>query len=602
MEHNRGRGSLTRRYLAALLAPAVVGGVMLFTWPLFNANPVSPYLLAVMFCAWYGGLGPGLLSVLISFLLSDYFFIQPYFSLSILNRGDLVRLLVLATVGPLMSWLSELMHKKRRLAEINRGATKRAQESLREKERFVNQIAELSPVVISVFDLATRREVYISPDIVNLLGYTPTEIAEMEDPFSVLRHPEDTLEVNRILARLNHSKHGEIVDFEYRMRRRDGEWRWVASRIMPFKRDEHGILQQIITATHDITERKRAEGDLRQQKEILQTIFDHIPVMIRLASPDGKVQLVNREYERTTGWTLKEIQNNSQDVFAELYPDKHQRQVILDRIASPRGEWADFRTRVRDGRVIDTSWTEIHLSAGMSLGIGQDISDRKRAEETLRSFSRQLIEAQEAERQQIARELHDQIGQVLTAVRINLQTVGNSSESEESGSLIAQGMGLIDAALEQVRNLSFELRPSLLDDLGLVAALRWYSDQYTQRTGIRTRSVSSLPGGQTRLRQELETACFRIVQEALTNVVRHANAKNVSIDLRKLDHKIVLSIKDDGIGFKDLAPDGSACATRLGLRGMRERALAVGGTLEIESAPARGTEIRAYLPTESNGD
>ena len=91
MEHNRGRGSLTRRYLAALLAPAVVGGVMLFTWPLFNANPVSPYLLAVMFCAWYGGLGPGLLSVLISFLLSDYFFIQPYFSLSILNRGDLVR-------------------------------------------------------------------------------------------------------------------------------------------------------------------------------------------------------------------------------------------------------------------------------------------------------------------------------------------------------------------------------------------------------------------------------------------------------------------------------------------------------------------------------
>jgi signal transduction histidine kinase len=252
--------------------------------------------------------------------------------------------------------------------------------------------------------------------------------------------------------------------------------------------------------------------------------------------------------------------------------------------------------------VIDTSWTNVHLSAGMNLGIGQDISDRKRAEETLRGYSRQLIEAQEAERQHIARELHDQIGQVLTAVRINLQNIGNSCETEESRSLIDQGMGIIDAALEQVRNLSFELRPSLLDDLGLVAALRWYSDQYTQRTGIRTKAVSTLPGGQTRLRQELETACFRIVQEALTNVARHANAKNVSIDLRKLDQKIVLSIKDDGIGFKERAANGGAAAIQLGLRGMRERALAVGGTLEIESAPARGTEIRAYLPTESKGD
>ncbi len=104
------------------------------------------------------------------------------------------------------------------------------------------------------------------------------------------------------------------------------------------------------------------------------------------------------------------------------------------------------------------------------------------------------------------------------------------------------------------------------------------------------------------MKHELETACFRIVQEALTNVVRHANAKDVSIELRKLDQKILLSIKDDGVGFDESSPNDGAAAVRLGLRGMKERALALGGTLEIQSAPAQGTEIRAYFPMEGQGD
>jgi PAS domain S-box-containing protein len=473
---------------------------------------------------------------------------------------------------------------------------KRAEELLRIKEQRFRSLIENSSDAIALFS-ADGAILYASPSTPAVIGFAPEELLR----FTLLElvHPEDRRAFAARFATLLENPRMRM-NLQARVRHKDGSWRWLEGTFTNLLAEPD--IGAIVNNYRDITERRRAEDDLRQQKEMLQKIFDHIPVMIRLAGPEGKVQLVNREYERTTGWTLKEIQNKNLDVFAELYPDQHQRQVILDRIATPKGEWADLKTRVRDGRVIDTSWTNIYLSAGVTLGIGQDISDRKRAEETLRSYSRQLIEAQEAERQHIARELHDQIGQVLTAVRINLQTIGNSCETEESRSLIAQGMGIIDAALEQVRNLSFELRPSLLDDLGLVAALRWYSDQYTQRTGIRTRSVSTLPGGQTRLRKELETACFRIVQEALTNVVRHANAKNVVINLRKLDHKIVLSIKDDGVGFKERAPNGDASAIRLGLRGMRERALAVGGTLEIESAPARGTEIRAYLPTETKGD
>ena len=1097
MDISKGRESLTSRYLAALLAPTVIAGVIQVTWPFFDHNLVTPYLLAVIFCAWYGGLGPGLLSVIVSFFLIDYFFIDRYFLLWFPNPGDLFRLLLFTVVGALISVMSELMYRERRRAEINLESVKRAERSLREKERFANQIAELTPVVINVLDLATRRNLYISPDIVNLLGYTPKEILEMEDPFSVLWHPEDIPKAAEKLAQMKHAKDGEIVEVEYRIRHRDGEWLWVASRTMPFERDKDGFVRQIISAslditerkrmeealrersevlqaifdhipvmlcfidqtgrmklanrefervfgwtlaeirTHpdmfaewypdpdyragvlafirestgkfaefqtrtrsgavittsfanvfladgtsigiglditerkradealqkaekkyrdifenavegifqttrdgrfimvnpalarmvgfdspeelmreradislqhyvepqrreefkrlleehgivrgfeyqayrkdgskiwilddvravcdergsvlyyegtsediterkraeealreseeryrelfenakdatyvhdlsgryisvnraaekltgrsreeivgskftdfvppdqvqvvneqlcrkladegettyetevltrdgrrvpvevsshsiyqnganvgvqgtarditerkraeellrlkeqrfrslienssdaialfsadgkilyaspstptvigfateellrfkvyelvhpedrrtlaesfrallkepgmrmnlqsrvrhkdgswrwlegtltnlleepeigaivnnyrDITERRRAEDDLRQQKEILQKIFDHIPVMIRLAGPGGDVQLVNREYERTMGWSLEELRKKNLNVL-EFYPGKHEHQLILDRIASAKGEWADFKTKVRDGRIIDTSWTTIHLSAGMDLGIGQDISERKQAEEMLRSYSRQLIEAQETERQHIARELHDQIGQVLTAVRINLQTIWNSCDVPASRSLIDEGIAVVDKALEQVRDLSFELRPSLLDDLGLTAALRWCADRFAHRTTIQTKSTISLKQ-RMRLRPELETACYRIVQEALTNVARHAGARNVAINLRMLNREILLSIKDDGIGFDAPFLKDACSPTRLGLRGMRERALALGGRLEIESASTFGTEIRAYFPSGSN--
>lgn len=144
METDQGRTSLTSRYLAALLAPAVIAVVMQVTWPFFQHDPVSPYLLAVIFCTWYGGLGPGLLSVVISFLPTDFFFIEPYFFFWFPKQVDRVSFLLFAVVGWFISVMSELMHGERRRAGINLESAKRAEGSLREKERFANQIAELS--------------------------------------------------------------------------------------------------------------------------------------------------------------------------------------------------------------------------------------------------------------------------------------------------------------------------------------------------------------------------------------------------------------------------------------------------------------------------
>src|SRR6266576_647494 len=153
--------------------------------------------------------------------------------------------------------------------------------------------------------------------------------------------------------------------------------------------DEQGNLVKWYGLSIDIEDRNRAEHDLRRQKEILQTIFDNVPAMIGFVGPDGRIKLANREWERTLGWTLEEVLERDLDVFAELYPDPKCRQEVLNFLFESNAEWADFATRVRDGRVIDTTWAIVHLSEGTTIGIGRDITERKRAERE----SRALIDA-----------------------------------------------------------------------------------------------------------------------------------------------------------------------------------------------------------------
>jgi signal transduction histidine kinase len=230
-------------------------------------------------------------------------------------------------------------------------------------------------------------------------------------------------------------------------------------------------------------------------------------------------------------------------------------------------------------------------------GTARDITERKLAQDALQMFSRQLIEAQEDERRRIARELHDQIGQVLTAVKMNLHAVGRVCDTREAGAHIKDNIEAVDEALRLVRDLSVDLRPPLLDDLGLVTALHWYVDRYARRSEISAEVIIDLKDPNERFSREVETACFRIAQEALTNVARHARANKVSLRLRKKQEVLFLTIKDDGKGFdpKALRRRAPRVAT-LGLIGMQERAHAAGGVLEISSAPSKGTEIRLQLP------
>jgi len=207
--------------------------------------------------------------------------------------------------------------------------------------------------------------------------------------------------------------------------------------------------------------------------------------------------------------------------------------------------------------------------------------------------SRQLIEAQEDERRRISRELHDQIGQILTAVKMNLYTVHQYCKATEAGSYVKDNIEAVDQALRLVRDLSIDLRPPLLDDLGLVTALRWYIDRFARRTALDVDVIIDLDDDNERFSRELETTCFRIAQEALTNIARHAQATQIVVQLARNGNNLVLIVKDDGVGFD---PEGlqkyAPRVATLGLVSMQERAHAAGGAVEVSSATAKGTEVR----------
>ena len=212
----------------------------------------------------------------------------------------------------------------------------------------------------------------------------------------------------------------------------------------------------------------------------------------------------------------------------------------------------------------------------------------------LRALSRRLLQVQEEDRRAIARELHDEIGQALTAVRLNLQAAGQAGPAMGDGPL-QDCVAVVDDAVERMRNLCVDLRPALLDDVGLGPALQWHIEQLARRAGIVASVRVQLRS--PRLPPNLEIAAFRVVQEAVTNVVRHAQARAVQVDVEQEGEDIVLRISDNGRGFDvssawHRAGEGKC----LGLVGMNERAQLLGGSFRVTSGTGAGTEVAARIP------
>jgi signal transduction histidine kinase len=205
------------------------------------------------------------------------------------------------------------------------------------------------------------------------------------------------------------------------------------------------------------------------------------------------------------------------------------------------------------------------------------------------------VEAQETERRNIARELHDEIGQALTVMQLNLQAMLQSPGADALTPRLNESLKVVERVLEQVQDISLDLRPSILDDLGLEPALRWYTDRQAALVELKVEFHADRL--EQRLDPVIETECFRVAQEALTNVVRHAQAKVVTVELRKEEGQLHLCVRDDGIGFDVAAIREKAVhGASLGLLSMEERAALAGGGLEFKSTPGQGTDVQAWFP------
>ena len=387
----------------------------------------------------------------------------------------------------------------------------------------------------------------------------------------------------------------ELIDIETF----HGQRKTMQNSAAPIRNAEGAIIGAVVV-NEDVTERVRAEEALRKIERLLvdaeklgQTgSWEQDFISGAIINSEANLRLFFGD-DRSKGARLE-------DYLDAVHPDDRdwvvrRRGQMLDGTGS-----ADIEYRVvwPDGSVhwIFGRATVVRDPAGQPVrvyGTNADITERKRAEEELarrtrqlESLSRQLIDAQEAERRAVARELHDDFGQVLTALKLTLQR----RERDD-----AESIALVDGAIARMRDLAQDLRPPVLDELGLEASLRWYVEREAKRAGLTFRLA--LPPLEHRPQATVEITCFRVVQEALTNVIRHAHARHFAVELGTADDALQLVVRDDGQGFD--VPAARARAARgesQGLLSMRERVALAGGELEIDSAPGQGTSIRARIP------
>jgi PAS domain S-box-containing protein len=338
-----------------------------------------------------------------------------------------------------------------------------------------------------------------------------------------------------------------------------------------------------------------------------RTLVEQIPAVVFMAFLDKGIgeAYVSPQIEEMLGFTQEEWLNDPVRWYQQIHPDDKLRWSIeaAGLFMSGQPLKSLYRVLARDGHVV---W--FHCEAKMVRnnegqpwfihGVAFDISELKRAEasgreysERLKSLSRRLMEVQETERRNIALELHDEIGQVLTGLKLSLE-IGARRPAEEVSRSLDEARVLVNELMARVRKLSLDLRPAMLDDLGLLPALLWHFEHYTTQTQVRVNfKHSGLE--KRRFGADVETAAYRIVQEALTNIARHAQVSEALVRLSTHQQTLVIEIEDRGKGF-DMESVLSASETS-GLAGMRERAVLLGGKLVIESQIEEGTHLTAEL-------
>lgn len=439
------------------------------------------------------------------------------------------------------------------------------------------------------------------------LEYTGLRIDEALANSASIVHPDDLPRV--IETWLVNKAAGTSDEDEMRLRRADGEYRWCLVRTVPLK-DGQGEIVKWYGTSMDIEDRKRADEALRQRE-------------FELAEAQRVARLGNWSFDIATGavrWSdelyrIFDVEKagfgGSHESFrSRIFPEDQPGVLRANSKAKTDGRSfeIEYRIGMKGGgmkhiREIGYASKDGNGVVSSLFGTAQDITEQKRAENALReaasqlqALSRRLVEVQEAERKDLARELHDRVGQSLTALNINLEILrqGLSREDASIRARLEDSAALVETSMQSIGNVLSELRPQMLDDFGLLAALDWHAKQFSARTGIGVSVRVSKP--YEPMAAERKIVLFRIAQEALNNVAKHAAASSVGIQLECRATEHVMSVTDDGVGLRVGGEPAEGASRGLGMVTMRERAQVVGGAVRIESLPERGTRLTVTIP------
>ncbi len=441
------------------------------------------------------------------------------------------------------------------------------------------------------------------------VGSASQVVGQRVDSLVVPEHRRDFQSLSERVFR------GESGTLEFEIVGHKGGRRWLDTHASPL-RDERGRVIALLGVTRDITARKLAGEAMREANTHLMATLDAMPDLLFDVDETGRIydfraphpELLYVEPKQFLGKCIRDVLPTT----AAQIIDR----AILDASVKGLHRGTTYSLDLPQGK----TWFELSIARKGSGGdtnsrfvlLSRDITDRKRIEqellasrERLAVLSRRLIAAQESERGHVARELHDEIGQVLTAVSLNLHHLKAVCGSEANSELDAS-LGLVDHAMTQVRDLSLNLRPPMLDVLGLDAAVRSCVEQHRKQTGCEVQLDLHI---ESRFSSELEITCYRVIQSALTNVARHAQASRVSVGIRENDLGVELTVCDNGIGLDiNSVRQRSDQGESFGILAMQERVQLLGGTFRIDSAttPGSGTSILAQFPsnmaTPNRGD
>lgn len=604
LDSTADKKSTAARYTFAVLTAVLALLLRQVLSPFFGVHyPYFTVWAAVVFSAWYCGLGPSVATTLISLLGVWYWFLPSHGSFALQDSKaqiiGIIGFLVLSGFIIALGEANRRSHHERRSVE----------DAVREKEGEFHLLADSIPELCWM----ARGDGHIFWYNARWYEYTGTTPEQMEGWGWQSVHDPEILP--SVLERWKGSlAMGQTFEMEFPLRGADGVFRWFLTRIRPVRDGDGKIVRWFGTNTNINEQRElrqslievRQELEIRvkertaelEQKasELLQkaTLLDLVNDAIFVRCSEDKISYWNEGAERLYGWKSGEVLGRSpHEILRTEFP------VPLEEIKSI-GNWeGELRHIKRDGTqiVVTSRWTTLRDNEGKPAGwleINTDITARKRAEEAARNLSGRILSLQDEERRRIARGLHDSLGQYLTAIKMSLDLL--STTEGRQAAVASECSEIVDKCLIETRTISHLLHPPLLDEAGLRSAIQWYVDGFAQRSDIQVNL--DLPAELGRLDRDTETALFRVVQEALTNVHRHSSASEVDIRLLVDTKHIQLVVSDNGKGIpKDRLQRvlESGSGTGVGLAGMRERVRDLGGSMEIKSGHA-GTTIIISIP------